>query len=338
MNSVTSFVTNIDRVVGEKCRRLNSAMILLCILPLLAACERRDITYSVNAEFAVRADWSFADQEEEKDYGATIIFYPHDGTAPHTVLMGDRTQTTVSLPTGHYSVLLFNRSFNDFSGIAFRGMESYHTLEAYAKKEEARSSSRVIVECPEKLATAQVEDFEVTAGMVNNARSTPSADMPALHLTPRPMTRQIEVQIYAEGLNNIKEARCTLSGIPVSIVLFSGELSQETATHEFELGNPVYLPGSTTDGTLSGTLNVFGFNPELPHEMQITALLKDNETIISQMLGKVQVSEDADDKGVIKLRIDAAVPEPIPDVKVGGSGLDVEVGDWGNEENSDIEL
>lgn len=321
-----------DKVISDKHKSRNNKTLLQplcplctlwCILFLICSCERRELVYSVDTALSISVDWSRADQEEEKNYGATVIFYPHDGGAPRTVLMGDRTQTTVNLPSGHYSVLLFNRSFYDFSGIAFRGAEDFHTLEAYARKVETRASSRVIVENPEKLATARMDDFENTS---------------TLHLVPTPLTRKIEVQVYLKGLKNVKEVRCILDGIPTSVLLSTGMLSGETASHEFELGNPVYDSGSKTDGTMSGSLNVFGFNPDLPHEMKITALLADNKTVVNQTFEKVQVDETMDEKGIIILRIEATAPEAFPDVEMGGSGMDVDVGNWGDEENTDIEL
>lgn len=66
--------------------------VLFLLLPLwLASCERRELTFYTEAEITVTADWSRADQQEENQYGATLIFYPQDGGTPRVVLMGDRT-------------------------------------------------------------------------------------------------------------------------------------------------------------------------------------------------------------------------------------------------------
>lgn len=54
--------------------------VLFLLLPLwLASCERRELTFYTEAEITVTADWSRADQQEESQYGATLIFYPQDG-------------------------------------------------------------------------------------------------------------------------------------------------------------------------------------------------------------------------------------------------------------------
>lgn len=117
--------------------------VLFLLLPLwLASCERRELTFYTEAEITVTADWSRADQQEENQYGATLIFYPQDGGTPRVVLMGDRTQTTVRLPDGRYDAILFNRSFDEFGTMAFRGQEQLHTLEAYALQTETRYGTK----------------------------------------------------------------------------------------------------------------------------------------------------------------------------------------------------
>ena len=114
---------------------------------------------------------------EEENYGSTILFYPRDGGTPHIFQMGERTGETVRLPMGTYDAIIFNRSFNDFSNIAFRG-DSYETLEAYARKVETRVDevtrveTRTIISSPDELAVATLEGFIVTEDMLGNYSQT----------------------------------------------------------------------------------------------------------------------------------------------------------------------
>ena len=130
--------------------------ILYLFVFLLVACNRRELTYSPEATITISADWSQSGlNEKEQDYGATAIFYPTDGSTPFLALMGDRTYKTLCLKEGCYNVVLFNRSFDDFGNLCFRGEENYQTLEAYVKKMEIRnesSSERIIMESPDELA------------------------------------------------------------------------------------------------------------------------------------------------------------------------------------------
>ena len=100
---------------------------------MLVACSHREQVYSLETEIMISADWSRSGlNEKEQDYGATTVFYPTDGSSPIMVLMGDRTYKTVYLKEGRYDVVLFNRSFDDFGNLGFRGEDAYRTLEAHA--------------------------------------------------------------------------------------------------------------------------------------------------------------------------------------------------------------
>ena len=154
--------------------------ILLCLLLFLAGCERRELTYYDAAEITLTADWSQSgmDNKDEAARGATAIFYPTNGGEPKIFLMGDYSREAIRLPEGVYNVILFNRSFTDFSNIAFRGNDGYETLEAYNKKIETRTDgetdTRTITGSPEKLASATMEDFTVTEDMLGNYSQTTS--------------------------------------------------------------------------------------------------------------------------------------------------------------------
>lgn len=70
----------------------------LLLLLVLCSCERRDITYYMESEISVTADWSRAGLEEEKEDGATLVIFPQDGSQPRVLLTGEREYTTVRLP------------------------------------------------------------------------------------------------------------------------------------------------------------------------------------------------------------------------------------------------
>lgn len=317
----------------------------ILILLLLAGCDRRDLTYYTEAEIELTADWNAAGLDEaEQTSGATAIFYPQDGSAPKVVPMGDRSRKTVRLREGRYDVILFNRSFNDFSGIAFRGEDSYHTLEAYAVSP---------TEAPDELAADRIENFEVTSGMLGNYspgvasrgnKSTPAiSDGDACHLyfTPRKLTRKITAEIHVKGLNNVRTATCTLGGITSSVFLATGTVSGSTVTQTFQLGNPSFLPNSFTEGTLSTTFNVFDFDESQSHEVHFEALLVDGKTTFKEDLTISKIEQGEDNNGNINITIELKTETDVPDVKPedgSGSGFDVEVGGWGDDVNTDVPI
>lgn len=338
---------------GERFKRKYAWLTLCSIITIVAACDRRELTYYSEAEIEITADWTRAGlNEKEQQYGATALFYPTDGGSPVVALMGDRTHKTVHLKKGCYNVILFNRSFDDFDNIAFRGERNYHTLEAYAKNIETRnnsSSGKVITDSPDELAACCIEGFEVTSAMLGNYNTASTApgkrnaadreNGKRLYMAPQKLTRKITTKIHIKGMNNIHHATCTLGGVSESIFLYSGKLSENMVTQEFELSTPIKDPDSETNGTLSATFSVFGFSDDIPHELHLEALLVDGKTLFTESFKDVQIRQEQEGDGTMSIVIDTACENPVPDVKEeGGSGFDAEVDNWGKEENSDIDI
>lgn len=319
----------------------------LCVsVFVLSACDRRELTYYMESEITVTADWSRADLAEESEQGATLVVYPQNGGEPYIYLMGEREGITIRLPEGHYDAVLFNHSFDDFKSIAFRGHDALETLEAFAKEVVTRADTRVIISAPEKLSAAVARDFRVTEDMLGNyapavARGICPDEVCRMHFTPLPLTRKMEVMLHVKGLVNVREARCTLHGVPLSIFLHDGSVREETGGQEFVVSNPELNEGSWQDGTLTGTINLFGFDEDLPHEITLKALLVDGQTVAEQTLENLIVREQVDEDGSVILYIEATTPDSFPYVKPEGggeSGFDADVEDWGGDEKVDLPL
>lgn len=336
-------------------RRLNDIQVQMKRLALigiaaclcLGACERRELTYYMESEITVTADWSMAGLEEEREYGATLIAYPKDGGAPKVVLMGNRTGITFRLPRGKYDMILFNRSFDDFSSLAFRGKENLETLEAYAKKVETRPETQIIISAPERLATAVIRNFEVTDEMLGNytPASTRTSICPegACHIQfiPVPITQKTQVELRIKGLDNLKKATCTMTGIPLSVFLYNGSAGKELGAQDFTTGNPIFDEGSQTNGKLTGELNLFGLSKEEDPQVILKALLVDGKTTVEQQIGDVEVRQNEDGNGSITVYVEAEAPESLPDVKPEedvNSGFDADVDEWGNETVTEIPI
>jgi len=334
-----------------------SVLNLFClIVPFLSSCERRDLTYYETAEITLTVDWSECglDNEEEAARGATAVFYPTDGGEPKIFLMGDYSREAVRLPIGTYNIILFNRSFTDFSNTAFRGSDKYETLEAYSKQVETRvdggADTRTITASPEKLASASVEGFVVTEDMLGNYSqatfgksgysATPADGHCTLHFVPEKRTHEVVAVIRVEGLNNIRSATCRLNGISESVFLATGKTSEIRVAQEFSPSNPVFDEGSLFNGTLTGRFNVFDIDFSHSHNLWIEARLVDGKTTFKGDYDNVKVTEKDNGEGVVTIYVEAQT-DKIPDVKPEGgsdSGFDVDVDGWGDDENTDVPL
>lgn len=320
---------------------------------MLVACSHREQVYSLETEIMISADWSRSGlNEKEQDYGATTVFYPTDGSSPIMVLMGDRTYKTVYLKEGRYDVVLFNRSFDDFGNLGFRGEDAYRTLEAHATNvvtKNVPSTEIIIMDSPDELAADCMESFEVTPGMSGNYSSgmtnwgskkiDGSKNGCQLCFLPQKLTQKITVKIRIKGMNNIRNATCKLDGIAESVFLASGQISEKTVAQEFCLGNPVYNSGSATDGTLSASISVFGFDAEISHNLHLRAELVDGKTTFEESFDDLKISQLEEGDGRMSIFIDMTCEKKVPNVKVeGSSGFDANVDDWEDEVNSDIDI
>lgn len=319
-------------------------ILLLLVVLAAGACQRREITYYMEAEIEMRIDWSNAElDEKEADYGATAVFYPQDGNAPKTVLMGNREYGKVRLPRGKYNVVVFNRSFDDFACVAFRGTDSHHTIEAYASRVETRVEE--ITDTPEKLAADYIEGFEVTEDMLGNYsevmrnRNVPE-DECTLCMQPRKLVEEMKVTVHIKGMNNVRNAVATIDGVAASVFLATGKKSEMNVTQRFELGNPSYYEGSPFDGTMTATFNAFDFNAEQKHHVRIQALLVDGKSTFEQDFSDMDILQETGDNGKMVLVLEVGT-EKVPDVKPeegGGSGFDAEVEGWGEEQKGEINM
>lgn len=356
-------------VISDKRAALWVGVRLLLLL-LLCGCERREITYYLESELEIRADWSASllDEDEER-FGATTVFFPVD-VAPSTkggdtrqVSMGTRESEKTRLPEGTYHAIIFNRSPEGFASIRFTG-DTFDTYTASARQVETRTDpdtrtvTRVLLSTPEELAADLLTGFTVTEGMLGNysetspmnrGRSTAGDATRAdesdperytLRFTPRKLTLRVTVDIHLEGIHNLRSVVATLDGVSESILLCVRQPSTPDAVQQFELSTIAYDEGSPFNGTLSGEFNVFGIDTEGAHTLRLKMLLVDNKTVVEQALPvRAEVKDDGSGNIVIVIHGESA--EPLPNVKPEGdpdSGFDAGVDGWGDPVEKEIPL
>ena len=105
------------------------------------------------------------------------------------------------------------------------------------------------------------------------------------------------------------------------------------------LSNPIYDSGSVTEGTLSTTISVFGFDVEIPHNLHLKAKLVDGKTIFEESFNDLAIRRLDEEDGTMSVFIDMACEKTVPNVKTEGSSrFDADVDKWNDEVNSDIDI
>ena len=333
--------------------------LLTCLLvSLLTACDRRDITYYLESELYIKADWYASGlPPAEEGHGATTVIFTDECTA-RQVLMGTRESETVRLPEGNYHAILFNRSPDGYGTIRFTG-DTFDAYTASARQVETRTDpdtrqvTRVLLNSPEELAVDRQTGFTVTEAMLGNyseesamnrGRQTRAEESDpecyTLRFMPQKLTRRVTIAIHLNGINNLRSATGTIDGVSESICLGTGQSSPTTAAQLFALDDRAYDEGSPFHGTLSGAFNVFGFDMEHEHKLVMRYLLVDGITTVEQIYNAMpRLSQDENGEPVIEIHVTS--PEELPTVKPEGdpdSGFDADVDEWGDPEEEEIPL
>jgi hypothetical protein len=221
----------------------------------------------------VQIDWEAARIEPN---GASVYFFPKAGGEPY-ILLTNHTLDSLYIPTGDYSVLVFNERTSEHTNIAFRGVDVYETFEAYTLSEtsppdfmrQQAATSDISAEVPEKtkasgrtaaapdvLAVARLDQFYVTG------RRIPGSVNPLLKFTPRRVTVEMHLRVRITDAQYLAQggggSGGNLSGMAGSVMLATGLPPAVPVTQYFSFQRVDFDEGSTTDGVIQTTFSAFG--------------------------------------------------------------------------------
>lgn len=263
-------------------KRFVYALIAMSLV-VFVSCERRELEEEMvgTAKIPVVIDWTLTglnpSTDKENLYRASVWVFTEDGSAIGSsgksykeFRLNSATKDYIELPTGRYSVLIFNNSVSEFSSnVAFRGTDKFDTFEYYAVEHTnsryAKSSSETVVMTPDILAAWRMTGLEVTAGMVIVSRTldypiTAQAQAQAVTdlkqlsgVQPELLTYTCNVSARVSELKSMRSASGVLTGMASSVMLATGQTSASQATHEFTMnGNRVYDADNAYDGVAHG--------------------------------------------------------------------------------------
>lgn len=287
-----------------------------------ASCAEDSMNDSEKMQITIKVDWSKSGLDSSSE-GATCLFYPIDGGAPVKVLMGDRNYEETSLPKGQYNVLVFNRTFGEFTSITFQGENKFETIKACLKQEYTRSLN--LLASPDELAVATYANWTLSEGITT------------IQLTPKKITRQINIKLNGEGMENVYSAIGRLSGMPEAVKLADGSISESVNMQLFNFNKTLTRSEGAVEYMLEATFNAFGFDEGVNRELRFQAQLRDGKTVFEQDFGveNVIVSDELGKNMIFIELTTPALPEVDPGIS-SGSSFDVAIDKWGDEVNNQI--
>lgn len=327
---------------------------LFCTILLASSCDRNDsIDNNVRkAQIKVEFDYSRAGIPLS---GTTIVFYPKEGTNEHErlTISTHNSSTLVNLAPGEYSVLVINETFGDFNNIGFHDTERYNQIEAYAMPID--NSTKVhnfpLSYCPDILVVDTLSSFIVTPEMVEQTwtrlQSTTEQNVAATKVfTLQRCVSRVNTKIHIGNIQYIRNATYTISGLSQAHILSSRRNSLVGVAHGAENIKMSFNQGSKTNGTVNGSFNSFGLQPDDKgtYRLIFEALLIDGTTTVRKEFDITDnIKIDKDENGLIIDIELGSIEKPliiIPEVKPepGTSPFEPDVDDWEEGNTVDVPL
>jgi len=339
--------------------RLYHIVALLALVIGATSCEFRPLyrESETPVDVVVLVDWTQLGGDPE---GATILFYPEDQTKRAWEFKTNSvTRTIVQVPSGYYTVQVFNRTVDEFGSMSFDGIPSLPTGRAILDSKlfswvgRADSIGRTVYE-PEEIVVGRTDHFYVrklTERHVLNREQTGTVwsfttDMDSVIVTPKRMVYDATVSIRIDTLQSLKSARAYITGMAGSMYLATRTSGDTLATHVIEKWSIERDAIDYTKGYLKGTFKCFGLPEQYlaePHEINnklvLQLMLVDEKTIVQEIRFEGEkVVQNVNDLTVLIVDENPIALPNVPPAGGGASGFDVTFQDWGDPEDIPIAI
>ena len=303
------------------------------IVLTLMACEPRELCYDhircAQASVQVVFDWQKAPAAQPS--AMTVLFYDLDNPSNEPIRydLPGMEGGTVQIAFGRYQVVAYNY---DTETILYNGLASSETLEAYTRHSSLEEETRLAATRDAMPRAPQTEYEPVILEPdplwcgVSGLTVTSAENVQRVVLQPVSRYREITVTIH--NVPNLKysgQFGGALSGLAASVLMVSGQLSEECATEAF----PVSIVDAST---LQMQLRIFGHCPHAEngvvnkHLLTIYAILADGSKWyysqdITEQLHEALSSDDTH----VYIELDGL---PLPKPIVNGSGFQPTIDGW----------
>lgn len=309
--------------------------VLFCPLLLMTGCSRRELLddYPVSG---VRIALNWEGVTEKLPEGMQVIFYPKDERGKKKSAYLSATGGEVSVPPGHYSVVVYNY---DTETVLIRGEESYETIQAYTNLcKFGVAGTEKMVWGPDPLYVINIDDLDV-----RNSEETLT-----LELKPRLVVRTYSFSIKAQGLSNVSTVIGSVGGMADHYFLGKGYAMCDAC--------PINIDLNVKGGKIEGVFTTFGLPEvvisraeiELPVMMNLMIIKVDKSVqevkiniteAVQEPTGGGEGGEGDETKPPTLVEVEIEDEIKVDDVEVpsgGGGGIGGDVGDWDDETNVEL--
>ncbi|MFI3292401.1 MAG: DUF5119 domain-containing protein [Rikenellaceae bacterium] len=323
------------------CTFFCASMLLACKQEL---CQWNSVGNSSSVRFLV--DWSQSNIETSKINNLSAYGYPEDGGAPYLRVSGDIESSYINLPSGEYSLLLFNDIVGDIVGMSFNDVDLYDEFSAQIIERELPGDlyytigeGEILASTLGQLSAWRMDSFEVLPDMVICSYCGEDHDVEDVVLTvePTPITTQCIITVRIENLDNAQIIQGILKGFARGAYLATGErvsTSLDTTTlYSVLFSSRTYDSDDSSDGVVEAEIITFGKDPKEDqiYELELDIILNSGEYAKFTRDITEQVIEQDNVKIIINLdTLDNLISLPESD----GTGFGVN--SWGDRESIEL--
>lgn len=291
----------------------------------------------------IAVDWSL--YNEELPEGMSLILYEDGSNIPMLISTNELSHILTTLEPGTYHTAVINYSPDEFHNIQFVDMHSmasaFITTKAVSNPwYKPTRAGEMIREQPEVFGYDAETFLSVTPELFDTEQSVPTLTQ----LQPTLITRDVEIQVQINGINNLSRLRAALTGMAAGYYPGLQQTSEELTTYLTDEWTLTRSPWNATVGTLTAHINSFGL--PVGHESETeenTLLLQATRTdgaiynyefTVGHQLNMDHIKLLVAVNDSIRIETPAA-QQPGNQT---GSAFDADVSDWGDTEDWNFEL
>ncbi len=344
--------------------RVASLALLMGLLLFTTSCEHKDLCYHHPHTAQMRIDVDWSQYGKGTPSGMSVFLYnQEDGALHKTALTNTITHVYVTLTADSYHSLVFNQSSSEFGSVKFEGLDNYHTARVIVDKYESRwyrsrsDASRVVGDSPEWIGADRNHNLVVTQRMMQDAAGyydhevIPSRQISEFSidtLVPRNIVHTLNVKVNMLGIQELRSARASLSGLAEGYVFSTRQPTETDVTQLLENWKLSSDESDTWEGEapiagyITTQITFFGMpwgHEATPQEnlFDLSLLLVDNKTQVNYPIevGHL-VTRDPEKENTWNLELSIGeLPNVVPDGSA-GTGFDATVDEW--EEGEDVSV
>lgn len=330
-----------------------------CSLLITTSCtEQRDLYVASWPQILIENDWT--PSQVSPDHGATAMLYSRT-TGERVELMPDANRKTIDMDKGIYDIIVFNGlmyspSESNLDNIYYRGTDRFETFEAVVTEMSPSQRFRagtgeVIVNNPDILATRSTANYNNEAtkkyeikyhdGKNGYPTTTNYIEDTISHIPCRVVINCVVI-CRVKNVKSAKIAQAKLRGFSQSVFLSNRMPSHTSVTHQFTLNSLKFDDPDPTIGTITSQIfSTFGPPLDLPerrYTIDMSVLLINGQElppktfdVTDQVLPFIDYikAERLKNNPIITIPIELFLYIELPVVV--SDGMDVGVGDWGDD-------